>query len=222
MSDACRSGVLLISSVRDMIVLGVVLMRLRSTIWSSSLLLAPFVLRLLQWQNVAYRPVRMTAHHNGRELQSTADCMLACISELAIPAPDRFQPPATNADNVAAAVAAFRREMAILAGPDGDLCTAAAEVATIPGLLSADAGPATVGGVLSRVTMSEVIVGHRFAERRVACLAKARKSSEQTQIALWDSLKNEVVLHFLMKTSATISGFVATVALACWKCAGVR
>jgi hypothetical protein len=148
-----------------------------------------------------------------RSLQSVVDCMLVCVWEHAAPAADRI----SRSDVTSAAVDKFRACMVASAFDAAGLQQAAGGVAAIAGWIDDEGKAAIVDSTLRRVTMSEKVVGHRFAARWRECLetvgtraaARVSGSSEQAKIVQWDALKHEVLLHLLKGTSATVSGFVS-------------
>jgi hypothetical protein len=202
-----------------------------STIWSSPLLLAPFALTLLQRSGCVTARLLSGSDGKGKpddpiegKLQDTADCMLACIWECAVPHAGRFDTPANAAS--AAAVGECKACMAEWVGKDSDAGFGAAPaLATIPDRLG-HSSSLDIDAALSAVTMSEKVVGHRFAARWLKCVQTFTRSSEtgkvtiprvgpteQPKIVLWDSLKHELVLICLGDIPATIRLFVSHVAL---------
>jgi hypothetical protein len=152
--------------------------------------------------------------------------MLACIWECAVPDAGRFDTPANDAS--AAAVRECKACMAEWAdndSPDAGFRATAAALTTIPGPLGPDAS-LDIDAALSAVTMSEKVVGHRFAARWLKCVQTFALPSEtegvtiprvgpteQPKIVLWDLLKHELVLFCLGDIPATIRQFVSHVAL---------
>jgi hypothetical protein len=201
-----------------------------STIWSSPLLLAPFALTLLQRSGCVTARLLSGSDGKGKpddtidgKLQDTADCMLACIWECAVPRAGRFETPANDA--CATAVGEVKTCMQSWVHKDARLGDAIAAVTTIPDRIGRSSS-LDIDAVLSAVTMSEKVVGHRFAARWLKCVETFTRPSEtgkvtiprvgpteQPKIVLWDSLKHELVLICLGDIPATFRQFVSHVAL---------